>query len=306
MPNFLLIGAQRAGTTSVYRYLGQHPEIYMSPSKEPRFFAFEGQDPDFRGPFHREPGTTSGRPLGTVTQLEPYRALFAGVTGETAVGEASPQYLYSEKAPTRIRHHLPDAKLIALLRDPVERAYSHFLFARREGHEPLSDFVRALEAEEERIRANWWIGHYRSMGYYHQQLSRYYELFEPDRIRVYLYDHLRQDPVGTAQDIFRFLGVDESFVPNTSLRHSVSGTPRSRAFHTLIARPNVLKRAIRPVLPEALRTRAFVMLRDSNLRPPPPMPAEARAELTEAYREDTRELQRLIGRDLSGWSSAAP
>ncbi|MGH2992864.1 MAG: sulfotransferase family protein [Solirubrobacterales bacterium] len=307
MPNFLIIGAQKAGTTSVYRYLRQHPEIYMSPLKEPRFFAFEGENPDFHGPFRRDPDTPlAGRPRGTVTELEPYRALYAGVADETAVGEASPQYLYSEKAPGRIRHHLPDAKLIAILRDPAERAYSHFLMARREGHEPLTDFARALEAEEGRVRANWWIGHYKRMGYYHQQLSRYCDLFEPDQIRVYLYEDLGEDPVGTMRGILRFLGVDESLVPDTYVRHNVSGTPRSRALHTLISKPNPLKRAVTPFLPDALRKRIFAGLRDRNLVASPPIPEAAREELTEAYRDDVLQLQRLIGRDLSGWLGERP
>jgi Sulfotransferase family len=306
MPNFLIIGAQRAGTTSVYHYLGQHPEIYTSPLKEPRFFAFEGEDPDFRGPFHRDPGASAaGRPRGTVTELEQYRQLFAGVTEESAVGEASPQYLYSEKAAARIRHHLPEAKLIALLRDPTERAYSHFLMTRREGHEPLTDFTRALEAEEERIRGHWWIGHYRRMGYYHLQLARFYDLFPPDQIRVYLYEDLRADAVGTIRDIFRFLEVDQSFVPDTHLRHNVTGTPKIPALHRLITKPNPLKRVVRPVLPEVLRTRTFATLRDSNLSPPPPIPGDARRQLIEEYREDIVELQRLIGRDLSDWLCAS-
>ena len=121
MPNFLIIGAMRAGTTSLYHYLKQHPQVYMSPVKEPRFFALEGEKPD--------PGRPTDERLmnHSITDIEAYRALFQAVSKETAIGEASPLYLYSPKAPERIRHYIPDAKLIAVLRDPVERAYSHFL-----------------------------------------------------------------------------------------------------------------------------------------------------------------------------------
>jgi hypothetical protein len=103
------------------------------------------------------------------------------------------------------------------------------------------------------------------------------------------------------RSIFRFLGVDETFVPDTYLRHNVSGTPRSRALHTLISQSNPVKHAVRPLFPDAVRKRAFARLHDANLIPPPPMPEDARRELTEAYREDIAELQYLIGRDLSGW-----
>jgi len=96
LPNFFVIGAGKSGTTSLWRYLEQHPEVYMSPIKEPKFFAFEGGVPDFRGP----------KTPWAVTDLEAYRALFAGVSEEKALGEASAYYLYTEEAPERIRHHV--------------------------------------------------------------------------------------------------------------------------------------------------------------------------------------------------------
>jgi hypothetical protein len=302
MPNFLIIGAQRSGTTSLYRYLGQNPEVYMSPVKEPRFFAFEGEEPDFQGPMRRDPRTPQlGRPVGTVTELDAYRDLFRGVTDEAAVGEASPRYLSSERAPGRIRSHLPEAKLIAVLRDPVERAYSQFLMHRRNGTEPLADFGRALAAEERRMRDNWWIGDYRRRGLYYVQLTRYYELFPPDRIRVYLYEDLKEDPVGMTQSIFRFLDVDDGFVPDTSRSFNVSAIPRSRALKTFTGQPSALKNALKPFLPERLRTRMVTKLRNRNLAAPPPMLPSARKQLTDTYREDVLKLQDLIGRDLSGW-----
>ena len=173
MPNFLVIGAAKSGTTSLYHYLGQHPQVYVSPVKEPNFFALEGEKPDFRAP-----GSEERINSWSVTDVEAYRALFEGAGEEEALGEASAMYLYSEKAPGRIRHHLPNTKLVAVLRDPVERAYSSFLHLKRNGREPLDDFVEALEAEERRIRDNWeWIWHYKNMGFYHEQLRRYHEAF---------------------------------------------------------------------------------------------------------------------------------
>lgn len=132
LPNFLIIGAAKAGTTSLYHYLAQHPQIYMSPIKEPNFFALEERCVDFRGP-----GDHLYIKQFSVTELERYRSLFQGVTHEQAVGEASPLYLYSPVAPARSHRYVPEMKLIAILRHPVDRAYSAFLHLLRDEREPI-------------------------------------------------------------------------------------------------------------------------------------------------------------------------
>ena len=296
LPNFLIIGAQKSGTTSLYHYLEQHPEVYMSPIKEPRFFALEGRKPDFRGP-----GSEERVNRWAVTDIEEYRALFEGVEGEKAIGEASVTYIHSPQAPERIKHHVPEAKLVALLRNPVERAYSAYTQRVRDGREPLS-FGSALREEESRLRDNWSPGWgYRRLGFYHRHLKRYYALFGKESIQVHLYEDLSEDPVGVSQDIFRFLRVDDAFVPDTSLRHNVSGIPKSQALLRLVKQPSFVKSALRPLLPGGLRKRLSVNVRNWNLEKAPPLPEEARRELAEAYREDILGLQDLIGRDLSGW-----
>ena len=300
LPNFLVIGAGKSGTTSLYHYLRQHPQIFMSPTKEPKFFALEGVGIYFRGPGDQEVMTQTADNR-SVTEIGAYERLFDGVRGEKAIGEASPIYLHSPQAPARIRHHIPDAKLVAVLRNPVERAYSAYLHQVRDGREWLG-FREALRAEEGRIRDGWAPGwRYRRVGFYFEHLSRYYELFGAEKLRVYLYEDLSESPVSVSQDIFRFLGVDGSFVPDTSLRHNPSGIPKSKALVALIKRPNPLKSAARAILPEKLRKRLSASLQTRNLSKAPPMPEEARRELVEAYREDVLRLEGLIGRDLSGW-----
>jgi hypothetical protein len=297
LPDFLIIGAQMAGTKSLCRYLEQHPEVYMS--LYPRFFALEGKDPaTFRGPGDREMISQTA-----VTNLEDYRALFAGVSDEKAVGEATVTYLHLPEAAGRIRHYVPEARLIAVLRNPVERAYSAYLRKVSTGRETLG-FSEALEEEEERIQNNWAPGwQYRRVGFYHAHLTRYYELFGHEQIRVYLYEELDRNPTGVTQNIFRFLGVDHTFVPDTSVRYDddVSGIPRSHALHTFVGKQNPLKSALKPLLPRGLRRRISANLHKGNLKEAPPMPQEVREELTEAYREDITKLEGLIGRDLSGW-----
>jgi hypothetical protein len=294
MPSFLVIGAAKSGTTSLYHYLAQHPDVFMSPVKEPKFFALEGERPSFRGPGDAE--------ADAVTTLEDYRALFEGVNGESAVGEASPLYLYLEKAVGRIKHHVPEAKFIAVLRNPVDRAYSSFLHKVRDGRETTTDFAEALASEERRIREGWAYGwHYKRRGFYHEQLNRYYEAFGREKVRVYLYEDLRRDPRGLLRDAYGFLGVDETFVPDLSLEHNVSGIPKNRLVHSLLRGRNPVKAALKPLLPEGLRKKLTVDLQRRNLEKAPPIPPEVRRELVEEYREDVLKLQGLIDRDLSGW-----
>ena len=197
MPNFFIVGAQKAGTTSLYHYLNQHPQVYMSPIKEPFFFDHEMDSKgevvrrEFEG--HRQPPR--------FTNIEEYSALFEGVRDEKAIGEATPLYIYAPGTAERIERYVPGAKSIALLRNPADRAYSAFLYAVRMGVEPLTDFAQALREEPFRMRNRWhYVFHYRSRGLYYQQLKRYYEVFGRERLGVWLYEDLREDPAGVAQE----------------------------------------------------------------------------------------------------------
>nr|MDJ0649638.1 sulfotransferase [Xenococcaceae cyanobacterium MO_188.B19] len=186
MPNFLIIGAAKAGTTSLYNYLKEHPQIYMSPVKEPRFFYLMNEKLDFRGPGDENILNSS------TSDLEDYSTLFQGVSNEIAIGEASSMYLYHPKTPKRIKSYVPDVKMITILRDPVERAYSHFLMNVKNGLEPLTDFVQVLQEEEIRIRSNWgsnW--HHKARGFYYSQVKRYFDIFDRSQIKIYLYEDLK-------------------------------------------------------------------------------------------------------------------
>ena len=296
MPNFLIVGAQKAGTTSLYYYLKQHPQIYMSPRKEPHFF--EGMHSDFYRP---------GRTILPVTDLADYQALFEGVTGEKAIGEASASYLYSPKAPALIKRSIPDARLIAILRNPADRAYSNFLHCVRAGRESIVDFAEALRVEEGRIKGNWGpLWHYKQKGFYYAQVKRYLDTFGRDPFRVWLYEDLRAQPLDVLPEVLEFLKVDATFVPDMSIEHNTSALPRNktlyRAAKKLAARNPVLKLAILerclPAGPRRyVKRRIFVQ--------PPPFPAEIREQLLDTYTEDILKLQGLIGRDLSPWLEGA-
>ncbi|MFN2493611.1 MAG: sulfotransferase [Pyrinomonadaceae bacterium] len=294
MPNFLLIGAAKAGTTSLHRYINQHPEIFMSQPKELRFFPFEGAKPDFRGP-------NDFKTLSTmITTIEDYRACFTAGVNHRARGESSPLYMYYPRSAERIRHHVPDVRLIAILRQPAERAYSQFLAAKRDGREFLS-FADALDAEAERIANGWsYEWHYRQRGFYAEQLRRYFDLFPREQLKIYLYEDYLTDPLGLMQNIFHFLNINESFVPDMSVRHNESTIPRSRALQVYLREPRKAKAVLKRFVPPELSRPIGDRVRSLNLAKPH-LSAEQRRQLTEVYREDIIELQDLLQRDLSNW-----
>ncbi len=294
MPNFLVIGAARSGTTALYYYLKQHPQIYMSAFKEPRFFAYEGQKLDFRGP--------SGRKVSqkVITDIEAYQALFQAVSNEIAIGEASTEYLRNPRAPERIRHHIPNAKLIAILRNPADRAYAAYLMQVREGREPCNNFAQALQEEETRTQNNWAFGHYLGGGFYYTQLKRYFDLFNQNQIKVYLNEDLNTNAPVLLNDIFQFLGVDQTFLPDLSVRYNVSGAPKNKLLHALMIGLKPVKPALKTLLPTGLGNKLITQYSQYNLVKPQLSP-EVRQLLIETYREDILKLQDLIERDLSKW-----
>ena len=295
MPNFLIIGTAKAGTTSLYRYLGQHPEIYMSPHKEPRFFVYDGEEMDPLHPIHTK----------TITDLKSYQQLFEGVTCEKAIGEASPAYLVEPRAPERIYHYIPDAKIIAILRNPADRAYSHFLHLVKHNHETCHDFRLALQKIDEHHIGTWFPRRdYLLFGFYYENIKRYYEKFNKKQIKIFLFEDLKSDSQSLLKRIFKFLEVDLNFIPETSIHYSVSGIPKSRALHRLFSGSNRVKSTIKPFLrpfvSKTLQNHIEYWTITKNLQKPI-LSKELRSYLINIYREDILNLQELIKRDLSEW-----
>lgn len=297
LPNFLIIGAAKSGTSALYRYLRQHPEIFMSPVKEPHFFGYENTPPNTRGP-----GDFVNL---AITDINVYTSLFDEVTTEKAIGEASPTYIHLPRAVERIYHYIPQAKLIAILRHPADRAFSAYMHVVRDQRETAVDFAQALELEQSRILQNWGpIWHYTSVSYYFKHLKRYYDQFDAAQIRVYLYDDFVADPNYVLQDIFQFLEVDDSFVPDMTIKANVSGIQKSKIstlmINTFFNKPNLVRYVARHLVPEETRWRFTTKVRNRNLERFV-IPPAIRAELTDLFRKDISQLQGLIGRDLSHW-----
>jgi len=296
-PNFLIIGAAKSGTSSLYMYLKQHPQVFMSPVKEPHFFSFNNQTKMTTGP---------GDPIHeAITDFKEYEALFDGATTEKAVGEASTSYLYRPEAPERIHDVLPDVKLIAILRNPADRAFSAYMHVVRDQRETAKTFSEALALEKERKHAGWEpIWHFTSVGRYYEQLSRYYALFNRDQIRLFLYEDLAADQENLLREVYQFLNVNADFTPGSLVRYNVSGELRSKFMNRVIKglfhRPNPIRWLSRKIFPEKWRLNAATWVRHQNLLKRKFSP-EVRRQLIETFREDILKLQDLINKDLSQW-----
>ena len=294
-PNFFIIGAAKSGTTSLYHYLKQHPHVFMSKIKEPRFFALEGHPLNFTGPDPERIRT------GTTTELSDYLELFQEARRAIAIGEASTIYLNHERAPGAIARSVPDARIVAVLRHPAERAFSAFQFELRDGREPLPAFEDALDAEAQRVKDGWYMGsEYKGNGFYARSLNRYFDRFDPARIRVYLYEDLVEKPLWLLNDLFSFLGVDPHFTPDVSIRHNVSGRARSAGLQRWLTGRQPFKEALKKAIPEQWGHRIISWGQSRNVVRSRLNP-ETRLRLIREYRDDIRSLQTLIGRDLSHW-----
>ena len=296
MPDFLVIGAAKAGTTAFYWYLRQHPDVFMPEVKEPHYFAFAGQRLAFKGP-----GVGLNR---AITDRATYERLFEAGAGRRAIGEASASSLYVPEAPERIRREAPEARLIAILRQPADRAFSSYLHLKRDGREPAAGFAEALALEPQRIRDDWgFLWRYRDVGYYGRQLERYYALFPRERIRIYLHEDLRRDTPGVVRDAYAFIGVDQAFVPDTSVQFNPGGIPRSSLLGAAIGFRSPLRWLARRALPPIVLQRLKSQVGRQALARPRLDPL-LRARLTDEFAEDIRLLASLIGRDLSHWLAA--
>jgi hypothetical protein len=308
LPNFLIIGAPKCGTTSLYAYLKQHPQVFMSTPKEPTFFGNEGTDGVFNGP-HDEDRAYHSR---VITNFANYAALFDHATSQKAIGEASIYSLYLPKAPMQIQKYVPKATMFAVLRNPADRAYSAYLHVVRQAREPYS-FARALQEEPKRIRQNWnplW--HCKSMGFYYQQVKRYFDTFGREQVHVYLYEDFQKEPLSVIRRVFEILGVDSAFVPDMSKRYKQSYVPANPTMEKILYKATVQVDISKKYLPRMLRWRTQKLknfidrVASPNRMSPSPIPEDVRSALLEEYRDDILRLGDLLHRDLSHWCSGVP
>ena len=280
VPNFFIVGMPRCGTSSMVTYLKQHPDVYLSPFKEPHFFAKD-----------------LNMPTNYIWREDLYHILFDGVKHETAVGEASVWYLSSQLAAGMIRQFNPEAKIIVMLRDPVRQMESlHGLWV-RSGNEPEPDFLEALELEERRKRgldispATYFpYGlFYREVAAYYQKVKRFFDLFPRRQIHIVLFHDFIQRMAEVTREVLEFLQVDDTFQPEFDIERANVKIRKQALLQLRHVHPE-----IRRMLKEGMR----------KLRPPlqrKQVPKTVEMELRHGLREDILRLEKLIARDLSLW-----
>jgi hypothetical protein len=208
LPDFLLVGAPKAGTTALHAALAQHPELFLSGVKEPKYYLCGDSPP----PAYRGPGDAHSN-QEWIWQRQRYLDLFADAGEDQLAGESTPLYLYHRDARRRIASDLPRARLVAVLRDPVDRAYSNWMHLWADGLEPCADVVEACNLEAKRVDDGWapfW--HYRGLGMYGRQLADLFEHFPAEQVLVLRYRSLVDDPRTALDRVCRFLGVSEDVV----------------------------------------------------------------------------------------------
>lgn len=280
LPNFIIAGVPRAGTTSLVSYLRQHPQIFMA-QDEPRFF-LQSTDPN-------DPEVYNGKVKAKT--LAEYEAEFAGVTDEKAIGEKTPFYFYSPGAIRRIKAMLPDVRLIFSLRNPIERAYSTYWMAARMGKEmpPIEEF---LGPDSDTL-----VG-----GRYYSFLCQWYQAFDPSQIKVIILDDLEQSPQVVFEDLCRFLEVDDTVVLADSTAKNASAQPTNRTLAKMVTtfKGSAAFNASRALIPQDVRTQLKRYLYKTYQKPPP-VDRKLTARLRPLFEDDIRELEGLLGRDLTIW-----
>jgi hypothetical protein len=288
LPNFLIAGAAKAGTTSLYEYIRQHPDIFMpSRVKEPGYF--------------RNPVGDWVPPMSFETYLD----LFKDGSGKKAIGEASTAYLTSEESPELIRATLGDVKIIIGLRNPAKRAFSLYLYNLMNGWEDADTFEKAIDKEPQRLKEPMpHVFYYFNSGLYFQQVKRYFDVFGRDRVIVYLFEDLVKRPLSVCKEVFDFLNVDSQFTPTIEV-HNESKKPASIALqYWLYTKAEELK-----LLPGWFPCRLFRTYRKlmkvnaflGGLEKKPRLSEATRDSLITRYRSDIRQLESLLNRDLSVW-----
>jgi hypothetical protein len=301
LPTFLVIGAGKSGTTSLWSYLGQHPDVFVSPVKETNFFALEGQDVPAQDTsaeqMHHYPWS--------VTRWADYATLFAGAAGHAAVGEVSPMYLYHPEAPARIKARLPHVRLVAVLRQPADRLFSRWQHLVSEGRAPSARFADALDRS-----SIWWRRpDLVPEGFYGRHVARYLDAFPREQLKVVLFDDLKADLPGVLRDVYAFLGVDPGFVPEVLTPRNVSGRIENPVLRRLVGRESVVRAALERLAPgllarlrEAPRARRALHAVRRRLATRDTLSPALRRRLTrEVYGDDLDCLEDVLGRDLSTW-----
>lgn len=277
-PNFFVVGAPKSATSSLYRYLRQHPDIFLPRIKEPHYFSYpEVSDTYYRVPF--------------ITNENEYLKLYEDMQDQKVAGDTSPSYLFYRVAAQRIKRFAPNAQAIIILRNPVERAISHYQMDVRRGiqREALSTFLKKTESNRLCFKE------YIEIGMYYEQVKNYLEKFGQGRVLVLLFDELSESLVRTLEKIYRFLGVKTCFVPDLSARYNTHKMLKYKFMRTI--NKNQLVMVVAQLLPDVMKE----YLKGRLIITEKPAFREEKKQLREIYVEDIQKLSKLLNIDLGIW-----
>lgn len=288
LPTFLVIGAEKAGTTWIYNQLRRHPDVFMPSVKELHLFNRKGSNLETSATLENK-------------DLDWYEYHFRSAENESAVGEATPMYLCDPSAPTQIYQQIPDVKLIACLRYPTDRAYSHYWMARGKEHTNL-DFEQVVRRRDARFIER---------GRYGQQLERYLSFFDRDQLLILIHEEVFSDPSQSLTRVCSFLGVDNTFYQDQSwIYESVnqSSTIRSTLLHRVIGATATWMRnqeGFRLLLDGLKKVGIAGRIKQMNKRARnyPEIPEKLRSELDEYYAPTVQHVEQIIGRRIDSWRS---
>lgn len=311
-PNFFLIGTVKGGTTSLHRYLSQHPEVYLSPIKEVNYFSRKDIDENLFAQDYKhdiniplQKYFREGMPypihIAHITREEDYLRLFAPAQHAKAIGEMSLSYMLYEQTPLELSKTYPQAKIMAMLRNPADRAFSQYVMNLKQGKILEQDFLKEIIADDQAKIQGWGANHqYLMIGKYYEQLKRYYDVFPAEQIKIFLFDDYKNNPEQTVKEMFEFLGVNSELEIDTSQKANEGGVPKLKKLNYLLNQSGVISWA-KNNLPRSWREPFKKLMYNTKKQDMPRMTEQERQYLVDYYREDILQLEKLIQKDLQNW-----
>lgn len=287
LPNFFIAGTPKSGTTSLFNYLDEHPEVFMCPEKEPNYFSY--QDIVQQNLYYAEKG---------IGNRDEYEKLFKDVTSEKAIGEASVSYLFYEKVPARIKTTVPDAKIIIILRNPVDRAFSHYLMDTRLGYLNIA-FEDIIYKRVQHPLLDLYYQQFVELGFYFEQVKRYIDLFGEGQVKIFINDDLKEDISKVILSVYAFLNINSNLMPDFKKQYNVYQKPRNIFISKLYSSKH-LRNLARKIIPENLvdTVKNTLLIKGKK----PKLSMETRKYLNGLFKDNILQTAGLIGRDLSHWS----
>lgn len=286
LPNFIIVGAPKAGTTSLYHYLSGHPQVYMSEPKEVNYFSKE--ELEAQNLFYQD---------FKAKDLDSYKTLFNKAIDKKAVGEGSVSYLFYPKTALRIKEVLPEIKTIILLRNPLDRGYSHYLMDLRLGLVNLT-YDEIVYKTVKHKDLGLYYQQYVELGFYYEQVKRYIDTFGEKQVKVYLQKDLRNNPNSVIGDLYDYLEIDKTIIPNTVQEHNSFSMPKNDLIQKLYG-SQMFRTTLSKLFPNSAKVLLLNIFFERTKKPE--LCPKTREHLLKLYKPDIEKLEKLINQDLSDW-----